>query len=188
MRSGAFWFRKRPDDGAPGCRAMKAAVAAGVVWLMLVGGCIAETPGPEDHIARARSCFQNNGGPQGCPTVFGWCNAAGGFEARMLCRERMETLWNAAMEEELQRLQAILASRSLHDRLDGRTPVATRVAEEHAAWERYRDARCGWDLPAPEGNITSPEEARFRCREVMSRARAQQLWDLSLYLMTTPLP
>lgn len=164
-------------------------IFSGILWLL---GAVAGLAGQDEtvaaELAQARTCFQNSGGPQGCPTVFGWCSAAGAYAERLDCRERMATRWEAVLEEEWARLTAFLAERDLRDRIDGHTPVAVRIAQEQTAWTGYRDARCGWDLPPAPGNITGAKEAQLRCRETMDRARAQQLWDMALYLRTTPLP
>lgn len=163
--------------------------------LLAFGPALAETAmaaGPEPmedlRMAQARDCFQNNGGPQSCPTVFGWCSAQWGQERREACANQLYRDWDDVLNGEWQKLKTFAEGSGMRDRIDGETPVWDRLLAEQRVWIMWRDANCGWLMPAPEGEARSPGEARLDCLTHMTRARAQQLWDITYYMLTTDPP
>ncbi|MEM8555006.1 MAG: lysozyme inhibitor LprI family protein, partial [Pseudomonadota bacterium] len=88
------------------------------------------------------------------------------------------------MDRQLASLSALAQDKDLRDRNDGNTPVWQRLVAEQRAWAAFRDARWQWNLPAPGEQAPSPEVARLMCLEHMTRARAQQLWDMSVFVAT----
>lgn len=83
--------------------------------------------------------------------------------------------------------ESIAQGSNLTDWTDGVTPIWDRMVAEQRVWITWRDASCAWQMPVPEGEVRSATEARFDCLMQMTRARSQQLWDMSYYLQTAGL-
>lgn len=145
------------------------------------------TPAKADQLDVAQDCFENNGGPQSCPNVLGWCSALWGIDRREACRETMYLEWDRVLNAEWQKLKSIAQGRNLTDWTDGVTPIWDRMLAEQRVWITWRDASCAWQMPVPEGEVRSATEARYDCLMQMTRARSQQLWDMSYYLQTAGL-
>lgn len=156
-------------------------IAAAPLWAQ---GAYADA----DKMALASDCFQNNGGPQSCPMVFGWCSALWGIDHRLACSEQLYKDWDLVLNAEWQKLKSIAHDSAMKDRVDGTTLVWDRLLAEQRVWITWRDANCNWQMPVAEGGVRSVDEARFDCLTHMTRARSQQLWDFSYYMLTTDVP